>query len=224
MQRQQKLATALGLAGLLICGTTQAADTQSLTWYAGISAGISTLDITGADWNDGSLTSSQVDESGVAYQAFAGYHFNEHIDLELAYIRLGDSSFRGVASGQVPSVWKPGNVTGSTEAKGVSTLALASWTFGQRVKVYAKGGLFFWDSTVVYEPTIAATSVVDDPDQSNRSVVHDDGVSFIYGLGADWRLYKNWWLRAEWQQTTVGLVKTDEYTDSFPSLGLVLHF
>lgn len=224
MQRHKQLATAAGLAALLACGAAQAAETRQHAWYAGISAGISTLDITSADWDDGSLTSGQAEESGVAYKVFTGYRFNNYLDLELAYIRLGDSSFRGVASGRVPSVWEPGNVAGDTEAQGISTEAVAAWAFGQRLKVYAKGGLFFWDSTVTYEPTIAATSVVDDPDQSNRSAVHDDGVSFIYGLGADWRLYKNWWLRGEWQQTTLGLVKTDEYTDSFPSLGVLFNF
>lgn len=223
MQRYEKLATVVGLAGLFVCGAAPAAEIPQ-NWYMGISAGISTLNITPADWDDGSLTSGEVEESGVAYKVLAGYRYTPHLALELAYIRLGDSSFRGVASGRVPSVWEPGNVAGDTEAKGVSTEAVAGWTFGRRLNVYAKGGLFFWDSTVIYEPTIAATSVVDDPDQSNRSVVHDDGVSFIYGLGADWRFYENWWLRAEWQQTTVGLVKTDEYTESFPSLGVLLNF
>ena len=193
-------------------------------WYAGAAGGISTLDITRADWDDGSLLSGAVDDKGLAYKIFTGHRFSSHIAMELSYLRLGYSTFDGEASGNVPSVWKPGFVFGETDAQGVSVEARADWTLRQRFRAQIKGGLFFWDSTVIYEPTIAATSVVDDPDQSNRSVIHDDGVSFIYGVGAELRVYKNWWLRAEWQQTKIGLVKTDVYNVNMISLGAQLAF
>ncbi len=192
-------------------------------WYAGVAGGMSSLDIVSSDWDDGSLISSSADTTALGYKVFTGHQFNPHIGMELAYLYLGYSSFQGVSSGNVPSVWKPGNVGGETEGRGVSVEALAAWTV-RRLKLSAKGGLFFWDSKVTYEPTIAATSVVDDPDQSNRSVIYDDGVSFIYGVGAELRVYKNWWLRAEWQRTTLGLVKTDDYSVNLMTLGVLLAF
>src|SRR3569833_1474674 len=201
-------------------GTVFAA-AESGHWYGGVSAGLSATDIAVGDWNDGSLTNNNVDTSGFSYTVFAGYDFNRFLGLEVTYWRMADTQFNGTSASRSPSVWIPGRVTGFTQSQGLAIEGTAALPVSQRFKVFAHGGLLFWDTETHYFPTITSQVTIDN---NQLTIVNDNGVNPVYGVGAELRFYRNFWLRADWTRSTVGLAQSKNYAVDYPSLGLIIHF
>lgn len=207
------------LAGML--ASAAAVALEEGRWYGGAAAGVSTTDIGTGDWNDGSLTSGEVDTDGLSYNVAAGYGFSRYIGIELNYWRIANTSFNGRSGGTAPSVWVPGPVFGATEAQGISVEGVAAWPAAQRLNLFVKGGLFFWNTITSYFPTVTSQVTVDN---SQLTELNDNGVHLIYAAGAELRVYERWWLRASWTQSTVGLARSHEFTVSYPALGLYRRF
>lgn len=208
------------LAVCLLCSTPVLA-LDAGHWYGGVAAGMSKVDTGVADWDDGSISTGQVDNTGFSYNVFAGYGFTRHLGLELNYWRIADTDFHGTSVSIRPSVWVPGQVQGVTEAQGVSVEAVLAWPFGRRLSVFAKGGLFFWDTVIKYFPTVSSQVAIEN---NQLTLINDNGVQPIFGAGVDLRLSRNWGLRAAWTQSWIGLAKTHQYAVSYPSLGVMANF
>jgi opacity protein-like surface antigen len=189
-------------------------------WYGGVSGGKSSVDITAKDWDDGTLIRKNVKNEHFAYKVMAGYRFTPHFDLELSYMRFGDIKFTAVEPGTSPSLWQTGRVSGKAEAKGVSLEGVLSRPFKERYAVFAKGGILMWDTTMVSNPTLSGGTLALSPEQ----VLHDDGVQFIYGAGAEMRFPRQWRLRLEWEHATVRFAGTMDRGVDFPSLGVTVDF
>jgi len=220
--RQAGRTVALGawLMWAVTAGTAFAA-VEPGHWYGGVAAGLSTTDIAVGDWNDGSLTSGSVDTSGFSYTVFAGYDFNRFLGMEVTYWRMADTQFDGSSASARPSVWIPGRVTGFTQSQGLAIEGTAALPVSQRFKVFAHGGLLFWDTETHYFPTITSQVTIDN---NQLTIVNDNGVNPVYGVGAELRFYRNFWLRADWTRSTVGLARSKNYAVDYPSLGLIIHF
>ena len=199
-----------------------AAEAQHLGWYGGGSVGQGKMDITAGDWDiDGTLTNIKLDTETVTAKAIVGYQFTRHFALEGSFIHFGDSDFSAFEPATTSSVWQFGQVGGQARVKGVAVEGMLDWPFFEdRYSVFAKGGLFMWNTTMKSSPTIAGGTLA----LGDETVVHDDGVRWIYGVGADMRLYRRWHLRVEWEQATVGFAHTIDRTVDFVSLGVTLDF
>lgn len=166
-------------------------------WYGGVTAGWQQTDITVGHWDDGTLVSGSVEDSGLGYGAFVGYQAFPRVRFEAAWVDLGKTTFEGVseAGGSGSRVWEPGDVSGKTRTWGLALSAAATQRVGSIGLVYAKGGLYFWDTQAWYNPTI-----------TGQVKVNDDGISLTYGLGGEVRVYRDWYARLEWmrQQVTIG--------------------
>jgi len=189
-------------------------------WYGGASVGQSSIDLTTRDWDDGTLTNTQLDKSSIGYKVIAGYRFTRLVSLEGAYMHFGKDKFGGIKpASTVPSIWKSGRVSGETRVKGVSLEAVLGWPFFKdRLAVFGRGGMFFWNSTKKSRPTIAGGTLA----LGDELVEHDDGVSWIFGVGTEMRVYDKWHIRLEWEHTMVGFSGTVDRNVDFPSLGVTL--
>jgi len=207
-------------AGIFLLFSSSAA-AQHIGWYGGLSAGQGKMDLTTRDWDDGTLTNTKLDNEAIAYKVMAGYRFTSLLALEGGYVHFGDSKFSGVESQPTSTIWQPGPVSGEARTKGVTLQALLAWPFAkERFAMFAKGGLFFWNTTMISRPTIAGGTLA----LGDELVVHDDGVSWIFGAGAEMRLYDNWRIRLEWEHSMVGFSGTVDRNVNFPSLGVTLDF
>lgn len=189
-------------------------------WYGGISAGKSSVDLTVRDWDDGTLSGMNLKKEDTAYKLFAGYRFTSHFNLELGYMQFGDTKFTAFEPGTSPSLWESGRVFGRAKVKGISMEGVLGWPFKQRFTLFAKGGIFMWNTTMTSRPTLAGGTLA----LSNERLLHDDGIRFIYGAGAGLRFKHNWQARLEWEHATVRFAGTLDRGVDFPSLGVTLEF
>jgi len=189
-------------------------------WYGGVAAGASRMDLTTRDWNDGTLSEKELNNEAAAYKVMAGYHFTPYFSAELSYVHFGDTKFNGYEPGTTPTIWQSGKVFGRAEAKGMSLTGVVSWPFRQRFAVFASGGILMWNTTMLSNPTLAGGTLA----LSDQQILHDNGVRFIYGAGAELRIYRQWHMRAAWEHATVRFAGTMDRGVDFPSLGVTLDF
>ena len=207
---------------IVVCAaaSSPAVAAQQDGWYGGLAAGESRMDLSTRDWHDATLTNKELDNKAVAYKVTAGYHFTPHFAGELSYVHFGDTKFKGYEPGTVPSLWQAGNVFGKAEAKGVSVTGVVHWPAATRFALLARGGILMWNTTMFSNPTVAGGTLA----LSDEQVLHDDGVHFIYGAGAELRVYGQWRMRLEWEHATVRFAGTLDRGVDFPSLGVTLDF
>lgn len=222
--RRMRIMTTL-IAACLLGSVQAAAASQWDGWYGGASAGMGKIDLTRRAWNDGTLTNMQLDTEGLILKGILGYHFNRYLSAEVSYTHFNNSSFSAFEPNSDATFWQQGPVHGHARAKGVGVEGMADWPFFKdRFALFAKGGLFFYTTTMISRPTVAGGTLALGDEQYS----HDDGVSWLYGLGAEMRLRKIWHIRVEWEHTTVGFVGAfatgrDTSVD-FPSLGVTVDF
>ena len=197
-----------------------AAAATPMGWYGGMAAGASRMGLNTRDWSDGTLTNKDLNNEAVAYKVTAGYHFTHHFAGELSYVHFGDTKFTAYEPGTVPSLWQPGKVFGKADAKGMSVTGVVHWPAATRFAVFARGGVLMWNTTMFSSPTLAGGTLA----LSDQQVLHDNGVRFIYGAGAELRVYGQWRMRLEWEHATVRFAGTLDRGVDFPSLGVTLDF
>jgi OmpA-like transmembrane domain len=193
---------------------------QQEEWYGGIAAGMGIVDISTNEWDDGTLTNKHLKNKSFSYKVTAGYHFTSHFAGELSYLHFGDSKFTAYEPGTIPSIWLTGDVKGTAKESGVSVTGMLSQSLSNRFSVFASGGAFFWNTTLISDPTLSGGTLA----LSERHVVYDDGIRFIYGVGADMRVYRQLHMRLEWEHTTVRFAGYIDRGIDFPSLGMTLNF
>lgn len=209
----------------LLWSATSAAASRWEGWYGGIAAGVDKVDVTNRDWNDGTLTNRDIQKRGPALQALVGYHYTRYLSVEVAYTHFADSKFSAFEPNTVSSLWQQGPVFGEARAKGVGVDGVLDWPFFKdRFALLAKGGLFFWTTTMISRPTVAGGTLA----LGDEQYVHDDGVGWLYGVGAEMRLERRWHIRLEWEHTTVGFegafANGRDVNVDFPTLGVTLDF
>lgn len=108
---------------------------------------------------DDSIFGVEVDSDSFSWKAFAGYQFNRHFSVELAYLDGADIS--ETISGHAATL--------DTEALQASIIG--SWPLGDVFSVYGRVGISKWDANAsVTGPVINASA-------------EDDGTDPSYGVG-----------------------------------------
>lgn len=167
---------------------------QETGWYAGAAVGQSKVQIEESFWSDDSISSGILDTKGFNYQIYVGYGFNRYIALEGGYLKIADSTFKGVSDG-VNTIWKAGDIKGFTRIDGFVLQGVGFIPSGiSRLQFYLKGGLFFSNSRTVYHSTI--NDILRYP---------DDGITLIGNVGIQARMWHDWYFRSEALYTTVPL-------------------
>jgi len=83
----------LTMATALLAMTTLSSAAQASSYF-GLSAGMSTLDVSTSDFDDalqGVPATSSLDDSGFAWSAQIGYRWGKYIAAELGYVDLGEA-------------------------------------------------------------------------------------------------------------------------------------
>ncbi|MCC6208835.1 MAG: porin family protein [Gammaproteobacteria bacterium] len=199
----------MGLSALLsaISSTAHAEETG---WYVGGDAGIGTVDIDEAFWVDSSVSNPSLDKSGPAYRLYAGYRLNRHLALEVGFLSFADTVLSGNSNG-AGSIWNAGPIEGRTEIRGMTIQGLGLWPLDRlKLTLFVKGGVFMWDSLVLYSTTI---------NDINR--FNDDGGSLIGGAGAEAKVWGEWRIRGGVEVTAVGLANREIVTGAIAMLGVM---
>lgn len=184
-------------------------------------------------------TLSKADVSGVSYGAFAGYNAqweNAVLGFEINYnhtdqnVEARDSIARSftTSDGYFYNV----NVTGSAlvRVKDYGTIrARAGWVF-DNIMPYGFVGLALMRSDVVRSANVNLTATqVGFPDlalNQTQAVTSTDVVSYGWalGLGADWAILPNLFLRAEYEYINFGDVKDVKLQMQTARLGVGVKF
>jgi hypothetical protein len=178
-------------------------------WYAGVSMGVSKQDLPASFWIDSPGTTGSVDPQGVVYDVYGGYRLLPNLALEAGYLHPGDAEFEGQTDG-VRSRWVEGDIRGWVMTQGVRFQAVGIWPATSTLEVFAKGGLYFFNTESDYFRLITSlnnTNVGNSTPVNPVSQFEDDGVYPIGGVGIEWRAWRGWKLRGEWQYTQVNVEK-----------------
>ncbi|MDX9741304.1 MAG: outer membrane beta-barrel protein [Gammaproteobacteria bacterium] len=180
-------------------------------WYVGAAVGMSEVDVSESLWRDASVTEASLDAGDFGYQAWGGYRLHPHFAIEGGLIDLGEAIFSGRSSGD-GSIWELGPIEGRARVRGMTVQAAAFWPARGRLQAYAKGGILLWSTSASYSATI---------NDINR--FNDNGGTPTGGLGVQWRAWRGWWLRGEWQYLNVTFAGRQSVNASLASIG-VLHY
>lgn len=209
------------LSPLLLCtglGLAAPAQAENEGWYAVAFAGEASADGVDQAALDASLVlsgftvdSSTVDDSDTAFGAAVGYQVTEYFAAELAYVDLGEISYRATIDGD-------DSATLDASARGPAFSLLGIVPIGERFAVYGRAGIALMDCEG--EAALTIDGVTDSAsDSTNRS-------NGLYGLGGEFNATDRFGVRLEW--TRYADVGSDEITgeadvDVF-ALGLRINF
>jgi OOP family OmpA-OmpF porin len=192
-----KLRTGLIAALVLLAGPAIAQDNDG--FYMGAGMGYSKININENKLDrlisDGLpdpwvITRSKVDQNATPYQIFAGFRFLNYFAVELAYMNLGEVTYKSNASNGTTG---DGAVKGTWSNDGVPLSFLGILPLGDRFDIFGRVGVYYGSTDLKVRlkdftgTTIATTSVDDNTTQ------------FFGGVGADWNFPGNFTGRAEWQ-------------------------
>jgi hypothetical protein len=181
-------------------------------WYVGASFGVSEVDLSESFWRDDLVSDTSLDTGDFGYQVWGGYRLHPNFAIEGGLIDFGETLFRGRAADGEGSIWTPGRIEGRTRARGVAIQAAVLWPARGRLQAYAKGGMLFWSTSATYDSTI-----------NDINHFNDNGGSFTGGVGVQWRAWRGWWLRGEWQYATVTFSSRQTVDASLANIG-VMHY
>jgi len=184
---------------------------QEPGWYVGGGAGIGVTDLDEDFWSDSTVTSPELDNSGVGYNLYAGYRLQRYFALEVGYLRFADTVFTGFSNGDEGTIWVEGPIEGSTELQGITIQGVGLWTLlGGDLELYLKGGMYMWDTRAKYSETINAIHRF-----------NDDGGSLIGGMGVEMRVWGDWRMRGEMLLTSVIFANRETVPAGIATIGLV---
>ncbi len=182
--------------------------------YAGASVGSSMGDLDSGEIDtslaaEGYAGSTSSDDNGLGWRVFAGYALNDYLSAELSYVSLADVSADTTLTSPV------GRASTEIESRGFNLGLVAGAPVGDGFRVYAKAGLFMWDSEADVRVDLASGG-------SASASTDDDGADFSYGLGASYQFNDNLSVRLDWDRYEI---KGDyEVSHDLISIGLNYYF
>lgn len=119
------------------------------------------------------------DAKDIAGNVFAGYQINRHFAIEAGYSHFGDATSSGFVGGVAATI--------TTETTALELVGVGSVPLGDNFSLYAKLGMFRYDSDGTATGGVTSTS-------------GDDGFELTVGLGAEYHFTRNLTGRLEWQR------------------------
>lgn len=170
-------ATLIALSGGAVSAQAQE---NERGFYAGGGVGQFNVQIDDIDDTDDAI--ERLDDDDTSWKLFAGYRFNPHISVELAYIDFGDASGSTTASGSSGDY--------SVSLSGLAPYIIGTLPVGP-VELFAKAGYYFYDVDV--------NADLDDlgGDVFNSS---DSGEDFLYGFGVGMTFFEHLNARLEYEK------------------------
>jgi len=181
MRTTKSIATAVLLLSGLVAASQSLA--QEKGFYLRGSGSMSKIDSDIAF--PGLISSGTVDGKDTGFNVFGGYQFNQYFGLDLAWVDLGEASYRGSFFGTP--------VTGGTvKLSGLNFSAVGTIPLNPSFALFGKLGVFAWNaksSDTTGGFSFSAT---------------DKGADLSVGLGASYNFTKNVGVRLEWERFKVG--------------------
>ena len=126
------------------------------------------------------LVVSSCDDKADAWKLLAGYRFHRNFAAEATYLQTGDMSVSGTYLGA------PFSGKGDGRAFGIAALGIMP--VGQRVELFGKLGVL--RTEIDASATVLGTSLSFGEDETEAH----------FGMGAIFKLTRNWGVRAEWER------------------------
>lgn len=154
-------------------------------WYIGTSFGKGDYSkFTIGDAELDSLTTVTHKQKPNIFSITAGKNINKNIALEFSYLDLGETEYRGTLGSAV--------LNSTSEAKAVTAMFVLK-PFNEKLSPFVKFGYGhqFAKNTTTKENAVGVFS------NPNNESTSSSGGGFIYGLGVDYNLSDNFFLRAQ---------------------------
>ena len=172
-----------------------------------------------------------MDDSGLGWKLFAGYNFNQYFGAEFAYVDLDEVKAGGKADikGSIRDVNFSAEVSGelSGEINGFTFAGVGRYPVTDQLDIFAKAGGFYWDIDLKAKLSGSGDLGSVPFDRSISPSLSDSGISYVFGLGAEYDITENLSLRAEWERYGYDYDKNNIRTDGdvdFFSAGVVYAF
>ena len=150
------------------------------------------------------------DDEDDAWKIFIGYQFNKYISLEGGYVDFGESESTYTFAGL------PNNFA-HAEIDGFYSNALFSFPVHEKVSIFGKFGILFWD--------IELTDGINNGLEIVEFETDDDGTDYFFGAGIQAKITKHISARAEYEfykdvgDSSIGKTDIEMYSAS-----LIFHF
>jgi OOP family OmpA-OmpF porin len=158
-------------------------------WYVGVATGSTAVDVDVNTFQDGGITSGDVDDGGIGFKVFGGYKIIKFLAVEGGYTDLDEVTFDGVSDGS-GGLWAAGPVSTVFEAGGTFVNVVGILPINNTFAFIGKMGMMNWDGDF----TLADTSGI-----LNGS---DDGTDPMYTVGVEILPNSKFTLRAEYENFT----------------------
>ena len=145
-------------------------------------------------------TVTELDDSGLAWKLFGGYEFNDFFSSEIGYTDLGDARASFVATAPTAAV-----INAEAEASAFTAFIVGTYLFNRELGVFGRLDAAYWSVDGTAAATVGGTTVTASAD--------DDGIDFLFGLGAQYNFSEQVGLRLEWEHYS-GVGDTSAGTDS----------
>ena len=145
-------------------------------------------------------TVTELDDSGLAWKLFGGYEFNDFFSSEIGYTDLGDARASFVATAPTAAV-----INAEAEASAFTASIVGTYLFNRELGVFGRLDAAYWSVDGTAAATVGGTTVTASAD--------DDGIDFLFGLGAQYNFSEQVGLRLEWEHYS-GVGDTSAGTDS----------
>ena len=136
-----------------------------------------------------------MDDNDLGWKLFAGYNFNQYFGAEFAYVDLGKAKADIGAAEARRSRVADGAVSVSGEIDGFTFAGVGRYPVTGQFDIFVKAGGFYWDAKVNSSRAFTDGRFVYLPGSES-----DSGISYVFGLGAEYGITENLSLRAEWER------------------------
>ena len=185
---------------------------------------------------------TSIDDEDFGWKLYGGYHLNPYLGVEIGYSDLGavrvnsnysySSNFPSRPPLNVPGTITVDEITNTAErVTGVFFAGSGRYPLSEKMTVSRKLGAYAWTShlernlSMQAKVTYATMPVV--PINTSTalqfpSLLEDDGISLMFGLGAEYRLTERITVRGEWERFN-DIRIGGNWVDMF-SVGMSYHF
>ncbi|MEE8111503.1 MAG: outer membrane beta-barrel protein, partial [Acidobacteriota bacterium] len=177
----------IGCAVFLVAGALAVSPVSAGSgWYVGIATGSTSVDLNVADFDDGGITSGEVDDGGIGWKVFGGYQIIKYLAVEGGFTDLNEVTFDGISDG-TGLLYAAGPVSSVFDVNGSFVNVVGILPITPMFAVIGKVGILNWDGDFTLVDTVDAITG------------SDDGSDPMYSFGVEILPSAKCTLRAEYE-------------------------